>query len=468
MPKTSTDLAARGPYAGQAVTVMGLGLFGGGVGAARYFARRGARVTVTDTKSARELAPSLKALRGLPVRYHLGGHLRGDFTRADVVAVSPAVKPDSPFVALARKAGAVITSEMNLFMDLCPAPIVGVTGSNGKSTTTALAGAMLARFTAARVAGNIGKSLLDEVESIGPEETIVLELSSFQLHALARLRKSPHVAVVTNISENHIDWHGSMRAYVGAKKNILRFQRPGDVAVLNADDPEVRTWGRLTPARAVWYSARRPRARGVFADGRELVFRLGRREERLDLAGRLRLRGRHNLANVLAAATAARVLGVPPAIIGEAIAAFQPLPHRLEAVGAVGGVLFINDSKATTPLAARAAIEAFDEPLVVIAGGYDKHVDPAAMVRALRRRAKAVVLVGQTAGALEAAIGRRGPVVERAEGFADAVRRAAGLARRGDVVLLSTGHASWGMFDNYEKRGEAFRREARKLGVEPP
>jgi UDP-N-acetylmuramoylalanine--D-glutamate ligase len=464
MPKTSTDPAARGPYAGQAVTVMGLGLFGGGVGAARYFARRGACVTVTDTKSARELAPSIKALRGLPITYHLKRHWRRDFTRASIVAVSPAVKPDSPFVALARKAGAAITSEMNLFVGLCPAPIVGVTGSNGKSTTTALAGAMLSRFCPARVAGNIGKSLLDEVEGIGGSETIVLELSSFQLYALGPLRKSPHVAIVTNISENHIDWHGSMAAYVAAKKNILRFQRPGDVAVLNADDAEVRTWRSATPGRAVFYSMR-PRARGVFVDGGRLVFRLGDREQRVNLAGRLRLRGPHNLANVLAAAAGARVCGVPAEVIGDAIAAFEPLAHRLQPVGTRGGVLFVDDSKATTPPAARAAIRSFCEPIVLIAGGYDKKIDPTPMVEEIRRRVKAVVLVGQTAESLEAAIGRGGPAVERAGTFRGAVRRAAAMARRGDVVLLSTGHASWDMFDNYEQRGEAFSREAAKLGM---
>ena len=466
MPNTSTESPARGLYAGKAVTVMGLGLFGGGVGAARYFARRGARVTVTDTKSSKELAPSLKALKGLAVTFHLGGHRASDFTRADIVAVSPAVRPDSPYVALARKAGATITSEMNLFMELCPAPVVGVTGSNGKSTTTALAGAILGRDRPARVAGNIGKSLLDEVEGIGPDETIVLELSSAQLHALARVRRSPHVAVVTNISENHIDWHGSMRAYVSAKRNILRFQKPGDVAVLNADDAEVRTWRRRTPGRVVLFSARRARAEGVFADGAGLVFRLGGREERVDIS-RMQLRGRHNLSNVLAAAAAARVLGVPAPVIGEAIAAFRPLPHRLEPVGERGGVLFVNDSKATTPLAACAAINAFAEPIVLIAGGYDKHIDPAPMVRAIRRRVKAVVLVGKTAEALQKAIGNRRPVVERAGDFADAVRRAAALARRGDVVLLSTGHASWDMFDNYEQRGDAFRRAATELGMKP-
>ncbi|MBE3071297.1 MAG: UDP-N-acetylmuramoyl-L-alanine--D-glutamate ligase [Planctomycetes bacterium] len=453
--------------AGRAVTVMGLGLFGGGVGVARYFARRGAHVTVTDMKSAEDLAPSIAALVGLPITFHLGGHDPADFTGGDVLVVNPAVPRTSPYLAMAEKAGAEITSEMNLFMSECPAPVVGITGSSGKSTTTALLGDMLARVGPARVGGNIGKSLLDEVEEIGPGETVVLELSSFQLEDLGRICRSPRTAVVTNISPNHLDRHGSMAAYIGAKKNILRFQGPGGMAVLNADDAEVRTWAADACGRTVFYSAAGPLDEGVFAEGSALVFRLGDREERLDLAGRLHLRGRHNVSNVLAAAAAARALGAAPSHLAEAIAVFRALPHRLEPVGRREGVLFIDDSKGTTPLASRVAIEAFAEPVVLIAGGYDKKSDPGPMVEAIRTRAKAVVLIGATAAALEARIGRGGPVVERAETLEAAVARAVALARPGDVVLLSPGHASWDMFDNYEQRGKVFREAAARLGMTP-
>ena len=457
----------RGPYKGRSVTIMGLGLFGGGVGSARFFAARGARVTVTDLKDASALAPSLKALEGLPITFHLGGHPAADFTGADVLVVSPAVPKTSPFLRMAEEAGAEITSEMNLFVAACPAPILGVTGSNGKSTTASLAGAMLARWRPSRVGGNIGKSLLGELDEIRPDEIVVLELSSFQLEDLARLRRSPRTAVVTCLSENHMDRHGTMEAYVDAKKNILRFQKAGDVAVLNADDRIVRSWKGEARGRVVYYSAAGPLVEGVFADRSQMVFRLGGREERADLAGRNPLRGRHNLSNILAAATAARLLDVPPETIAEAVAAFRPLPHRLEPIGRREGVLFINDSKATTPLAARAAVEAFEEPVVLIAGGYDKHSDPSPMVEAIRRRVRAVLLIGATAEALEKAIGRKGPVVERAGSLEAAVGRAVALARPGDVVLLAPGHASWDMFENYECRGEAFRRAALGSGMTP-
>jgi len=466
-PHGAAGASARRDLHGRRVTVMGLGLFGGGVAAARYFAARGARVTVTDLKTADVLAPSVRALEGLPIALHLGGHDPEDFTRADLVVVSPAVPKTSRFLRLAEEAGVAVTSEMNLFLEACRAPIVGVTGTSGKSTTTSLLGEMLGRARPTRVGGNIGRSLLEEADQIGPDEIVVLELSSFQLEDAAPVARSPHVAVVTCLSENHLDRHGTMQAYVDAKKNILRFQGPSDWAVLNEDDPLVRSWAAEARGRVARYAAGGPVDAGVFADGSTLVFRLGAGEERLDLEGRLTLRGRHNLSNVLAAATAARILGASTDAIGAAVAAFRPLPHRLEPVGRMGGILFVNDSKATTPLAARLALEAFAEPIVLIAGGYDKHADPAPMVEAIRARAKATVLLGATAGALAAAIGRDAGAVERAADLDDAVRRAVRLAAPGDVVLLSPGHASWDMFDNYEQRGDRFRQAAERLGMQP-
>lgn len=466
-PHGGAGASARRDLHGRRVTVMGLGLFGGGVAAARYFATRGARVTVTDLKAAEALAPSVRALEGLAVTLHLGGHAAEDFTRADLVVVSPAVPKTSRFLRLAEEAGVPVTSEMNLFLEACRAPIVGVTGTSGKSTTTSLLGEMLGRARPTRVGGNIGKSLLEEADQIGPGEIVVLELSSFQLEDAARVGRSPHVAVVTCLSENHLDRHGTMHAYVDAKKNILRFQGPADWAVLNEDDPLVRSWAAEARGRVARYAAGGPLDAGVFADGLTLVFRLGAGEERLDLEGRLTLRGRHNLSNVLAAATAARILGASTDAIGAAVAAFRPLPHRLEPVGRLNGVLFVNDSKATTPLAARVALEAFAEPIVLIAGGYDKHADPGPMVEAIRARAKATVLLGATADALAAAIGRDAGAVERASDLDDAVRRAVRLAAPGDVVLLAPGHASWDMFDNYEQRGDRFRQAAERLGMQP-
>lgn len=449
------------------VTVMGLGLFGGGVAAARYLAKRGCRVTVTDLKSAESLAPSLEALEGLPVTYHLGEHRAADFTGADLVVVNPAVPPRSKYLAMAREAGVRLTSEMNLFFERCPARIVGVTGTNGKSTTTSLLGDALGRAMPTRVGGNIGRSLLEAVETIRPDETVVLELSSFQLHDLGRIGRSPRVAVVTCLSPNHIDWHGSVDAYYDAKRNVVRHQGEDDLAVLNADDPVQGPWAEEAPGRVLRYSAAGAPGADATAEGAALRFRLGGRDERIDLEGRLKLPGRHNVANVLAAATAARALGASLDAIGEAIAALRPLPHRLEAVGRIAEVLVVDDSKATTPEAARAALEAFEAPVVLIAGGYDKKTDPAPMVEAAGRHARAVVLLGETAPALAEAIGADGPDVVRAETLEEAVGRAVERAEPGDVLLLAPGHASWDMFENYERRGEAFRRAAEACGMVP-
>jgi UDP-N-acetylmuramoylalanine--D-glutamate ligase len=379
-------------------------------------------------------------------------------------------KKKSEFVGMAVAAGVEITSEMNLFVEACPAAILGITGSSGKSTTTALVGEMLRRTRPSRVGGNIGKSLLEELAEIGTQEWVVLELSSFQLEDLAALRWSPRIAVATNLSPNHIDRHGSMEAYVEAKRNIVRFQSPGDAAVLNADDAMLRAWeadARGRGSRVAWYSGSRPLAEGVFADGQTLVFRDGAKESRLDLAGRIRLLGRHNLANIAAAAAAARLLDVPVETIGQVVADFRALRHRLEPVGRRGGVLFVNDSKATTPLAARASMEAFEGPVVLIAGGRDKGMDMAPMIEAVRRRARAAILIGEMAEALARAIGRDGPPIERAASIPEAVECAARLAQPGDVVLLAPGYTSWDMFDNYEKRGDAFRDAALRLGAEP-
>jgi UDP-N-acetylmuramoylalanine--D-glutamate ligase len=272
------------------------------------------------------------------------------------------------------------------------------------------------------------------------------------------------VAVVTNISPNHIDRHGTMEAYIEAKKNIVRFQRPGDYAILNGDDAELGRW--RSAGQVLRFSRTRALEQGVFVEGTRLWFHLGC-ERDLAEPRRMPLRGRHNLWNVLAAATAARVLDVPAETIARAIEEFRPLPHRLQPVGMREGVLFVNDSKATTPLAAAAAIEAFDEPVVLIAGGRDKHMDPAPFLEAIRRRVKAAVLIGEMAPALEQGLGPGGPPLERAATVPEAVARAAARAAPGDVVLLAPGYTSWDMFDNYEQRGEAFRRAAVDLGMTP-
>jgi UDP-N-acetylmuramoylalanine--D-glutamate ligase len=464
------------------VTVMGLGRFGGGLGAARFLVAQGARVTVTDLKTSEQLSESVAALKGLPLELHLGSHDEADFRNADLIVVSPAVPKTSPLLAVARKAGIPITSEMNLFLERCPAPIVAVTGSAGKSTTASLLALALAKRHRTHFGGNIGRSLLAELPEIRPGDLVCLEISSFQLDDAAALGWSPHVAVVTNLSPNHLDHHGTMAAYVAAKQNILRFQTAGDVAVLSADDAEVAGWGKLAQGEVCYFStrgstfARRDKTRrgtaedvavNAFIDGDEVVLRRAGREEHCLLKDALALPGEHNAANFLAAALAAWIEGVPLKDIAAATRTFTGLPHRLRLVTEFDGVSYYDDSKATTPAAAAVALGSFPgRGLIAIAGGYDKKIDLAPLADALTAQARTVLLVGATAPLLaELLVARKHPHVESVETVDRAVERAAEIARPGDVVLLSPGHASWDQFESYEERGRRFADGVARLAL---
>ncbi|MBI2933810.1 MAG: UDP-N-acetylmuramoyl-L-alanine--D-glutamate ligase, partial [Planctomycetes bacterium] len=394
---------------------MGLGLFGGGVGVTRFLVKAGARVTVTDMKTPHDLRESVAALEGLPIELHLAGHREADFRDADFVVTSPAVPADSPWLGIARAR----ETEMNLFFKLCPARrIVGVTGSNGKTTTTALIGEILRRGPRRSwVGGNIGGSLLEDLEKIGPDDGVVLELSSFQLESLDALRRSPNVSVVTNITPNHLDRHGTMEKYVAAKRAIVAHQGEGDLRVLNADDAIVRAF---EGAGTAWFSLK-GRVDGAWVEGERI--HVG--DETLDVSRR-RLPGWFNLQNMAAAAaaTARAFPGWREAAEG-ALVEFKGVEHRLEFVGEVGGVKYFNDSIATNPESTLAALDTLAGPIVIILGGYDKRLPFEALGRRVRERCRAAVLVGATAGAIEAAIGTGGCETRRAGSFEEAV----GLAR---------------------------------------
>ncbi len=459
------------PYKDQRVTVMGLGLFGGGAGAVRYLAERGARVTVTDLKPAGDLAPSIHELMHLPVTYVLGRHREEDFTDADMVVVNPAVKPDNPLVRLARHSGARVTYEINLFFGIArerELPVIGVTGTAGKSTTTALLGEMIrAAHPKALVGGNIGGSLLDAAEAAAPGTPCVVELSSFQLHSLVHEKLSPEVAVVTNLAPNHMDWHGSFKSYERDKRSILRFQDETGTAVLNHDDERVRSWRKKVHGAIVYTSMRgapdsAAAACVYFADGGFMV-RDESGERRVADRDDLRLPGDHNAANVLSALGGALMFEGALESARESMRAFGGLPHRLEFVGEANGVRFYNDSKATTPEAAILALKSFVEPVTIIAGGYDKGVSLQDLGREIAACARRAVCLGDTGPRIhddirlcrEAGAGRCESVM--APGLDSAVKKAASGALPGEVVLLSPGCASWGMFKNYEDRGERFR-----------
>ena len=435
---------------GVRVTVMGLGLSGGGSGVARFLARRGAKVTVTDLKGETELRESVAELQGLPVELHLGGHRAEDFERAEIVVVNPAVPDGSPEVKLAVAKGVRLETEMNLFFKLCRArTIAGVTGSNGKTTTTALLAELLKRGPAKSwLGGNIGRSLLEETESIAPEDVVILELSSFQLENLDVLKRSPTVSVVMNLTPNHLDRHGTMEAYAAAKRVIVKHQGPGDVRVLNADDPVVagfeaassrRTFSLRGPADAVARDERIEMADGV-----------------IDVRGR-KIPGWFNLQNMAAAALAgAAVWPGATAVAREVFTAFPGVEHRLELVGEIGGVRYYNDSIATNPESTLAALDTLEGGIVILLGGRDKNLDFAALGRRVAERVRVAVLLGETAGKIADAI-PSGPEVRKAASFEEAVRLARQSARPGETVLLSPACASFDMFRNFAERGRTFK-----------
>lgn len=448
-------------WRGARVTVMGLGRFGGCLGAIRFLADRGARVTVTDVQPETKLAESLSELDGLPLAgMHLGGHRDEDFTSADFVVASPAVPRDNRYLAMARAAGVTVSSEMNLFWQLQRGTVIAVTGSNGKSTTTALTHSILkAAGRRTWLGGNIGRSLLPQVEDIQSGDLVVLELSSFQLEDLDRLRVSPHGAVVTNFSPNHLDWHRTLESYRTAKQTILRWQTAEDFCVLNASDPDVSQWPSL--GCRLNFGLANDGSDGSFLDGSEAIYRNSKTEVQFPIRQWLRLPGIHNVQNALAASAAALAAGADLDAVRIGLDAYEPLPHRLQLVAETDGRRFYNDSLATTPESVVVALEAFEQPIVLLAGGYDKKIDLCPMAEVIAKRARVVALMGQTAATLGDQITQRvqgaaGPLMKRCDNFEEAFRWSAENSRPGDVVLLSPGCASYDWFRHFADRGEQF------------
>ncbi len=423
-------------FRGKRVLVMGLGRFGGGVGVTRWLCGQGAEVTVTDLADAEDLAESLARLDSLDVTLRLGGHEGVDLDRCDLLVVNPAVPLDAPLLRTARRRSVAMTTEINLFVQRCRARVVGITGSVGKSTTAAMAAGVLARRYRTHLGGNIGRSLLAELATIGPDDVVVLELSSFQLDWTPAAGFSPSVALVTNLVPNHLDRHGTFEAYAAAKANIFRFQGPADTLILPAGDATLSAWAEAAPGRV----------RGFGGD-----------EAPFDL----RVPGAHNQRNAQAAWAIGRVLDVSRADAEAALAAFTGLPNRLALVAERGGVRYYDDSKATTPDGTLVALDSFDpRRIIAIVGGYDKKVPLEGLADALAARCKAVIATGAVGGRIAALVEQRrrgdAPEVVRAPRFDDAVRAACAVAAGGDVVLLSPACASYDQFPNYIARGDRF------------
>ncbi len=450
----------RESFAGKRVLVMGLGRFGGGIDVVKFAHEAGARVIVTDMAPAEQLSDSVSRLAGLEgVEFHLGSHDPADFEQADIVVANPAVPGDNKFLQIARRAGKYVTSQMNIFFELCPACIIAITGANGKSTTTALTAHLLKNTTDKHIwlSGNIGNQpLLTTIDQISPDDLVVLELSSFQLEQLGEIRKAPNVALLTNLTPNHLDRHGTFANYCAAKENIFKFQE------LNPDCPAVSVFNGEDKIAAGWFEKYRK-------DAGRICIKFSADDVSEEIRGCFSLPGRANLSNLAAAMAIARQFGVDDEQIKNCLPGFKALPHRLEFVEQVNGVRWYNDSKATTPQGAMTALEAFDQPIIIIAGGYDKHIPFDEFGERITQKAKAAILIGTTAPKIAEAIRLakgRGTKVETANSLADAVRLANQLSDPGDVVLLSPACASYDMFENYEQRGREFARLVQTLRPE--
>jgi len=471
-----------------------IGLAREGTALTRFLVEHGAHVTVTDIQSAGTLAKQLALLSDLPVTLALGDHSIALLDGVDTLFVSPGVPLAIPLLHEARQRGLPLSSETRLFTQLCPAPIMGITGSSGKTTTTALIGKVLkAAGYRTWVGGNIGRPLIGHLGEITSADAVVMELSSFQLEYFAPCTSrgkdgpdgrtqgavfdpsgwSPPIAAVLNITPNHLDRHSSMEAYIAAKSQILIHQQPEDTAILNLDDPITREMGETgdTKRRILWFSTGQRVTSGAFLQADALVVRLEERDRVVCQTADLKLLGHHNLANALAACALAAAVAAPIEAVRRAVTTFRSVGHRLELCREKGGVRWYDDSIATAPERTVAALRAFpDNPIVLLAGGRDKHLPWGEMAALTWKKVSHLVLFGEAAGLIEEAMrdaepsGAKSCQIHNAGTLERGIELANKVAQPGDVVLLSPGGTSFDAYRDFVARGEHFQRLAKALG----
>jgi len=455
-----TEVATRGrawlaSLAGRRVTVVGLAR--SGIAAARLLHEVGTRVTGLDARPLAALGREAAALRDAGVPILSEGSAAAAFADAVLVVVSPGVPLDSPQLAPARAAGLPIIGELELGWRAMEAETIAITGTNGKTTTTALTGALLAEQPRpVLVAGNIGTPLAAHALTFARDGLLVAEVSSFQLETIELFQ--PRVAVVLNVTPDHLDRHGSFDAYLEAKARIFANQLPTECAILNADDPATAALASRTRARVLWFSRRRPLEHGVFVRDGWVAAKLNGHVEAICPLAEMQLRGQHNVENVLAATGCALWLGVGSEAIRRAIGRFRAVEHRIEFVRDLRGVQFYNDSKGTNVASTIKALESFDERVVLIAGGKGKGQDFAPLATTARGRVAHAVVIGEDGPKIATALSAVGIPVSAAATMQAAIEAARAEAGRGGVVLLSPACASFDMFDNYEHRGDVFKK----------
>jgi len=462
------------------VLVMGLGIIGGGLDTVKWLVARGAKVTVTDLKEKYELAPSLKKLKKLPIKFILGKHQFQDFEEADLIIKNPAVKENSPYLKRARAKEIPIEGDTSLFFRLWPGKIIGITGTKGKSTTATLIYQILkAAGLKVCLAGNIGQSPLKFIRNSVIRRkncTAVLELSSFQLE---NLKISPHIAVITNIFPDHLNRYKNLASYIKAKEQIFTFQKPGDHLVLNYDNKILRNLAKKTKSNIIWFSIlankykfkhEYPRIKQkVFVEKENIISLENGKKQKICRIKNFKLKGMHNLENVLAAAAVAKLAKIKPKIIARVLKNFSGIPNRSELVAETNGVKFINDTTATIPEATIEALKTLNpkpytlnKKIILICGGSDKKLEFRDLAKNIKKYCKRVVLLaGSATKKLKPLLykncrGETATIIE-AGSMKEAVEKAKELAKRGDIVLLSPGAASFGLFKNEFDRGRQFK-----------
>jgi len=441
------------------VLVVGLGK--SGVASALFLKSRGAQVTVSDAKPSDQLQEEIPLLLDQGIAVETGGHGERTFRGQDLIVVSPGVPVDARPLVQARALGETVIGEIELASQFLSGTIVAITGSNGKTTTTTLAGEIVtAGGFRALVGGNIGTPAVSLVAEASVETVVVLEVSSFQLETTQAFR--PKIAVILNITPDHLDRHRTFAAYVAAKARIFENQNLSDFSVLNADDPTAVELAQRTKGQVIWFSRKKEVSRGAFVRDGRVLFREQEDEQEIMLVSEITLKGAHNVENVLAGVCVGRLLNCPAARIREVVRNFKAVEHRIEYVAKVRGVEYYNDSKATNVDATIKALESFPSNIHLILGGKDKDSDYRQLNHLLRERVKQVYTIGAAADKIESQI-REAAKIVHAETLEKAVKQAAAAAQSGDVVLLAPACASFDQFRNYQHRGQVFKDTVRSL-----
>ncbi|MDD2270336.1 MAG: UDP-N-acetylmuramoyl-L-alanine--D-glutamate ligase [Candidatus Dojkabacteria bacterium] len=447
-------------YQNKKVLIFGLGLNDGGLGMTQYFLREGAQVTITDGKSKEELKISLQKLSQYPnITYHLGGHIESDFTDNDIIVRNPAIKPNNQYLEMAREAGKEIVMEMSLFHKIAPCSVIGVTGTRGKSTTTSLIYEILKSVYGSKaiLGGNIGKSAIRQLPTLSKENLAVLELSSFQLDSMGEAKVSPHIAVITNIYQDHMDWHGSLEEYINAKKNIFLNQSKEDFLVLNLDDENSRGFENDAKGKVITYSLKNSEA-NYYMDENLNVYE--NQEKILRLENTI-LEGLHNDYNMICSIATTRILAIEPEMIKSVLENFKGLECRQEFVRELEGVKYYNDTCATSVEAINAMFERFGEEnkgkIIMIAGGVDKGLDYSKILDNMEKYLKALVLFEGTASEEISRVSN--PYIKTYKYFNSmngAIDKAKEISTPNDMIILCPGGSSFNMFINEFDRGKKF------------